>query len=77
MNSVIEAQMEFTECIGEITVNHLFSGLTLPLWSNEAVMIEHFITTHQGPVPPHQKFPPVQVDVVRVQKGNNIQYKFL
>lgn len=77
MNSVIEAQIEFTECIGEITMQHLFMGLTLPLWSNEAVEVEKFIRDCQRPTPPHQTIPPVKVYMEREYKENNIQYKFL
>lgn len=75
MNSVIEAQKEFTECFGEITLDHLFSGLELPVWSNEHTYLEKFLDDHRT-IPPHQTISPVEVHLSKEIKGSNIKYQF-
>jgi hypothetical protein len=52
MNSIIEAQEEFTNCFGELTLRHLTSKeLVLPHFSNEKVELDQFIADHQKPAP--------------------------
>lgn len=51
MNSIIEAQEEFTNCFGELTLEHLYEGVALPKWSNEYEYLERFIAAHQKPAP--------------------------
>lgn len=77
MNSVIEAQQEFTECFGEdITLHQLFKGLTLPLWSNESAYLEKFLDDHRT-VNPAQTIPPIKVNVRVTYDNNHTTYKFL
>jgi hypothetical protein len=52
MNSIIEAQQEFTNFFGEsVTFRHLHEGVELPHFSNQLVELEQFIDAHRGPAP--------------------------
>lgn len=47
MNSIIEAQQQFTECFGELCLSDLCSNeLLLPHFSNELVKLDEFIEAH-------------------------------
>jgi hypothetical protein len=50
-NSVIDAQREFTDNFGELTIKHLICGVSLPCFSNERYEIDKFIADHQKPAP--------------------------
>lgn len=51
MNSIIDAQAEFTNVFGEITLRDLVSDLVLPTWSNERLELDAFIDAHQQAAP--------------------------
>ena len=47
MNSIIEAQQEFSEQLGEITLNHMLNGFCLPKFTTEIVEFEQFVEHHR------------------------------
>lgn len=56
MNSVIEAQEEFSKSFGELTLRHLYEGIVLPDFSREKMELDQFIDDHaeaKGGVPVH------------------------
>ena len=69
MNSVIEAQCDFTYCFGELRISHLTGELILPYFSNEAVELEQFINDHQRPAP-------VVINLERINYMDAIKYKY-
>jgi len=51
MNSVLDAQEQFSECFGDICLSDLTSEIILPWFSNEAYELYEFIQAHQKPAP--------------------------
>lgn len=52
MNSVIEAQQEFTDSFGELRLSHLMQrNLELPYFTNEYVEFQNFLDTHRQIAP--------------------------
>jgi hypothetical protein len=52
MNSILEAQEEFTNQFGELSLSHLCDPyLVLPNFSREQFELDEFIRTHQNPAP--------------------------
>lgn len=70
MNSVIEAQQEFTDCFGELTLRHITSDLILPEFSREAMELDEFIDAHQEQAP-------VEMPVTISQENGLKRYNFL
>lgn len=69
MNSIIEAQEQFTECFGELTLRHMCSNLVLPAFSREAMEMDEFINNHQEPAP-------VKIPVAVTVEGDYKRYNF-
>jgi len=70
MNSVLDAQQEFTNCFGELTLQHITSDLILPEFSREAMELDEFIDEHQQPAP-------VEMPVEISQDNGLKRYNFL
>lgn len=72
MNSIIEAQQEFTNCFGELTLRHMTSEVLLPNFSREKMQYDEFIDTHSVYTPG------AIVIKTAIQRGNySTRYKYI